>query len=69
MRRLVVLLQRYSRKRLFVGFKIGLTAFEFLFLEHWMLFCVDWMYGCQDTGENIYLPALKLGLRHLQFYF
>ena len=45
------------------------TAFSVLILEHLRLFCVNWKYGCQDTVEKVYLPALKLGLQHSTFYF
>ena len=47
----------------------GFTVFSVLFLDHWRIFCVDWRYFCQDMGQNFYSPALKLGLRHLLFYF
>ena len=68
MHRLVVRLPRFVQKCLFAGFEMVFRAFGVLFLEHWMLFTVDWRYGCQDKGENINLPVLKLGLRFLQFY-
>ena len=29
-------------------------------LEHWRLFCFDWRYCCQDTGENVYSPAFEI---------
>ena len=49
--------------------EIRFTALQVLFLEHWRLFCVHWRYGCQDTGEKLYLPACKLGLGHSPFHF
>ena len=43
------------RAKIFIClFSIGFIAFTVLFLEHWRLFYVNWRYGCQDTGENIY---------------
>ena len=60
LRRLEVRLPRYKRKRLFAGFEIGFTVIAVLFFEHWRFICIDWRYFCQDTGENIYLQALKL---------
>ena len=45
------------------------TTFAVVLLEHRTLLCVDWRYSCPVTGENIYFPALKLGLRPLQFFF
>ena len=69
LRQLEVRLPRIGQKRLFACVEIGFTAFAVIFLEHWRLFCVDWKYGCQDTGEKVYSPAMKLGLLHLPFYF
>ena len=45
------------------------TTFVVLFFEQCKLFCVDWMNGCQITGENIYFPSVKLGLQHSPFYY
>ena len=67
--RLEVPLPRYGRNRLLSSFKIGFTAFAVLFLEHRRLFFIDWRYFCQDTGETVYYPALKLGLPHSPFFF
>ena len=39
-----VRLPRYVRKTLFMCFEMGFAVFKVLFLEHWMSFCVDWMY-------------------------
>ena len=69
LRQLEVRLPSYRRKHLFDCFEFGFTVFAILFLEHWKLYCIDWSHGCQDTGGIIYLPALKLSLRPLQFYF
>ena len=66
---LEVRLRRYGRKLLFASFEIRFTALAVLFLEHSRLFCINWRYGCQDTIENVCLPALILVLRHLLFYF
>ena len=68
MHQIDVQLPRYGQKHLFAGFEIGFMTFAVLFLEHCRLFCVHWRYLCQDTCENIDLPILQLGLRHLQFY-
>ena len=59
----------YGQKRLFSGFERVFTAFIVLFKENWGLFFVNWWYGCQDTGKKVYLPALKLGLRHSPLSF
>ena len=67
--RLEVRLPKYGRKRLFAGFENGFTVFLILILEQWNLFCVDWRYFCQATGENVYLPALNLCLLHSPLYF
>ena len=69
LRRLEVWLPICRWNRLLSGFRIGFTAFTTPFLEQWKLFCVDWRYGCEDPGVNVYLPALKSGLRHSPFYF
>ena len=69
LRWLEVRLKRYGRKHLFAGFEIRFTAFTVLFLEHWRLFCVNWMYDCQETGENVYLLALKLGFSAFDVLF
>ena len=69
MRQLELQLRKYGGKHLFAGFEIGFIAFAVLFLEHLKSFCLDWRYGCQDTSENIYFLALKLGLLHSPFYF
>ena len=61
-RHLDIRLPRYKQNILFFGFKIGYTALFVIILEHWMLFCVDWTYGYQDTVKFLYSPALKLGL-------
>ena len=34
----------------------------------WWLFCVNLTYRCQDMGENVASPTLKLVLRHLPFF-
>ena len=60
---------RFGQKNLFAGFKIGFTAVDVLFLEHWKLFCIDWRYGCKDTGDNVYSPTLKLSVLYLPFTF
>ena len=59
LRWLEVPLAKCGWNRLFSGFKHGLEAFAVLFLEHWRLFCVNWKYGCEDTGENVCLMVLK----------
>ena len=46
-----------------------LSAFVILFLEHCRLFCVNWMYGCQDMGKSVNSMIFKLGLRYYLFYF
>ena len=66
---LEVRLQRYGRKRLFDRYIIEFMVLAILVLKHLRLFCVDWKYGCQNTGDNIYLPVFKLCLRHSPFYF
>ena len=45
------------------------TAFAVLFFKNWRLLCFDLRYSCQDTGKDIYLAALYLGLQHFPFYF
>ena len=60
----MVRLQRFVQKCLLSGFEMVFTVYAVLFLEHWMLFSLDWRYGCEDKGENINMPALKLDLRH-----
>ena len=69
LRRLEVRWPLYWRKWLFLGLYIRFTTFTVLFLEHWRLFCVEWRYGCQDTGEKVYMLAFKTGLQYLPFYF
>ena len=64
-----VRLPRYRQKRLFTGFQIRFTSFAVLFLEQWMLFCVNLRYGWQDKGEIVFWQALKLGLRHSSLKF
>ena len=44
----------------------GICSFNFITL--WLL-CVNWRYICRDSGDNVYQPALKIGLRHSPFYF
>ena len=39
---------------MFPGFKTGFTAFAVLFLPLRRLFCVDRMYRCKDTCENMF---------------
>ena len=67
--RLEVWLLRYKQIIIFAGFEIGCKALSVLFLEHWMLFCVDLRYDCQHAYKIFYLPALKSGLLHYPFYF
>ena len=56
-------------KIFFAGFEIAFTSFVALFLECWMLFCINWRYFCKDIGEKIFSQALKWRLRHSPFYF
>ena len=67
--RLDVPLPRYERKRFFNDFETGFTAFTVRFFALWCLFCVDWTYHCQDTGEKVCSLTLKLVLRHSTFVF
>ena len=69
LRLLEVRLPRYFQKPIFADFEIGFTAFFILFLEYYRLFYLYWRYFCQDTGDNVYLPAFKLGLLFSPFYF
>ena len=64
-----VLWAKYRRKHFFAGFETRFTAFANLFLALLWLFCVDRRYCCQNTGENVSLPALKTALRHSPFGF
>ena len=66
---MVVRLPRYRWKHLLDAFEIRFTVFVVLFSEYWSLFWVDWRYGCQNTCENAYLTALRLGFCHSLFYF
>ena len=60
---------KYKQKLLFASFKIWIIALSLLFLQHWRLFFIDWRYSFSDTGKTLYLPPLKLGLRHNPYYF
>ena len=55
-------LPRYRVKHCFTWFKIEFTAFAVLFGALWWIFCVNWTYRCQDTGENITWPAFDTGV-------
>ena len=59
----------YGQKRSCSGFETSFTAFDVLFLALWRLYWVDWRYCCQDTGKNVYAPALNPVLRISLFYF
>ena len=52
---------KIQAKKLLDGFEMVFTAFAVLLLEHWKLFCVDWIYGCHYTGDNIFFKPFKLG--------
>ena len=61
---------KYCRKRSFVVFKTGFTAFAVLFLEVWMLLRIDWRYRFKDIDKYVYLPASNSVLWNSpQFYF
>ena len=61
-------LPKYVQKRYFFTYEIVFTAVAVLFWALWWLFCIDRTYRCQDTGENVTLPDLKLVLRHSGFF-
>ena len=52
-----VQLLSYEQKRSFACFESGFSSFAVLFLALCRLFCVDWRYSCQDTGENAHSPS------------
>ena len=56
-------------KRLFAGFETRFVAFAVLLLEQYNLFYVNRGYFCQDTGENLHSPDLKMVLRHSPCFF
>ena len=57
-----VLLQRYRRKRSFIGFETCFTAFVVLFLAFWRLFWVDRRYRYKDKAKRFIFRLLN------QFY-
>ena len=59
----------YGWKRSFSSFETNFTAFAVLFYHFWMLFFINQRYCCQDIGEHVHSPVLKLDLRHSLFYF
>ena len=69
LRWLEVWLPIYKQNLLFVLFEIVCMALFVLFLEHWILFCVDWRYGCQDTGKIFTTLLLKSNIWDSLNYF
>ena len=53
----------------FTGFETGFKAFLLFFWALWWLICFNLTYRCQDMGENVSSPILKLILSHLLFFF
>ena len=64
-----VSLLKYGRMYCIAWFETCFTAFAVLFLALRWLFCVNPIYRCQDTHENVLSSTLKMVLRHLTFFF
>ena len=62
-------LPKFKKNRSFIAFETGSTALAIRFWAFWWLFCVNLMYCCQDTCENVASPALKLDWRYSLFFF
>ena len=62
-------LPKYWEKYFYIEFVTLFTAFAVHFWALWWLFCFDWPYRYQSTGENVSLPTLKPVWLRSPFYF